>query len=192
MKIRALAVAVLVFAFCAVGTASASTAMQTIGVNAGVTLPTGDLSDAASTGFFGGGTYTYHLNEQWGLGGDINYHAFGEKDAGYGSFHMIQYGVHGKYFFPMKDAKMSPYAKAGFGIYSLSYDVPSYTIGPFTYGGGTYTSSKTGFSIGAGTTMKLNDKSSWGAEAMYHMVQTEGSSSSMLTVALQYNWKLGK
>jgi hypothetical protein len=192
MKIRALAVATFILAFSIAGAASAGTALQTIGVNAGVTLPTGDLSNVASTGFFGGGTYTYHLNEQWGLGGDINYHSFGKKDTGYGSFHMIQYGVHGKYFFPMKDAKMSPYAKVGFGIYSLSYDLPSQTILGYTVGGGTYTASKTGFSVGVGSTMKLNDKSSWGVEALYHMVQTEGSSSSMATVALQYNWSLGK
>ena len=190
MKVRVLAASALVLALCGVGAASAATAMQTIGVNAGLNLPTGDLSNIAGTGYFVGGTYTYHLNQQWGVGGDINYHGLGDK-SGYGSFHLVQYGVHGKYFFPMKDSKMMPYAKLGLGIYSLSYSVPTVTFLGFTVGGGTYTSSKTGISLGAGTTMKINDKQSWGLEALFHLIQTSGSSSQMLTVGASYNWGLG-
>ena len=202
MKLRTLTASVFVLALGVAGAAQAAAPMQTIGINAGLTLPSGDLSNAVGTGFFGGGTYTYRLNSQFGIVGDVNYHSFGKKTYSQGfysvdeTFSMVQVGAHGKYFFPMKDDKMAPYAKVGLGIYNSSAKLTesSYTIGGFTYPGASRTSSSSdfGFSLGVGTTMKLKNKASWGAEAMYHMVSTSGSSADMITVGLSYNWMVGK
>ena len=191
MKLRILAATVCVLALCSVSTSFAVPA-QTLGINAGLAMPMGDLGDAVGMGFFGGATYTYKLNQQFGVGGDVNYTTFGKKNDVDFKFHMLQFGAHGKYYFPMKDGKMAPYAKVGLGMYNVSETLPGVDILGVTYGGGTYSASKMGFSLGAGTTMKLNDKASWGLEAMYHMVSTEGSSSTFLTFAASYNFALGK
>ena len=201
MKIRALVVAVFVLSIGA-ASAHAAAVSQFIGVNAGLTLPSGDLSNVAGTGFFVGGTYTYRLNEQFGIGGDVNYNSFGKKTFSNEfasvdeTFHMLQIGAHGKYYFPMKDSKMMPYGKVGLGIYNSSAKVetPAYTIGTFTFPGGSTTASSSdfGFSLGVGTTMKISDKATWGVEAMYHIVSTSGSSADMITIGASYNWKMGK
>ena len=192
MKLRILAAAVCVLALCSVSTSFAAPPSQSLGINAGLALPMGDAANAVGMGFFGGGTYTYKLNEQFGVGGDVNYITFGKKNDVDLKFHMLQFGAHGKYYFPMKGGSMAPYAKVGLGMYNVSETMPSYDFLGVTYGGGSASESKMGFSLGAGTTMKLNDKASWGLEAVYHMIQTSGSSTSMFTLGASYNFALGK
>ena len=194
MKFRVLAASMLVLACFAVPMVShAATASQSIGVGAGVVVPTGDAADAVGMGFYGGGTYTYKFNAQFGVGGDVAYNTFGKKNDVDLKFHMLQYGVHGKYYFPMKDAKMAPYLKVGVGMYSISETLPGVDIGGgVIIGGGTYSASKTGFAAGVGTTFAMGPKASFGIEAMYHMIQTEGSSTSMFTAGATYNFMLGK
>lgn len=190
MKIRSIALALCVLAVAAT---AASAATSEVGLNAGVTLPMGDFGDAVGTGFFGGGSYTYHVNEMFGLGADINYHKFGKKDFTFNGstvsddFSAIQYGVHGKYFFKMKTKEM-PYIKVGLGMYSLSEKASS-TVNGVDYSA-TVTDSKFGISAGIGSDWAMSDKASWGIEALYHNIMTDNKSSAMITVGARYNWMM--
>ncbi len=188
MKFRVLVAALMLVAMGAIA-AHAADVKGEFGLNAGVALPTGDLSDAAGTGYFGGGTYTYHVNEMFGVGGDINYYKFGKKDvtilsttsSSEASF--VSYGVHGKYFVKLKTNEM-PYLKVGLGMYSTS--VKGTTTG---LGSVKVTDTNFGFNVGAGADWKINDKTTWGAEVLYHSISSDGGdSANMISVALRYGW----
>jgi outer membrane protein W len=198
MKFRALVIAVFVMAFGAMLAHAAPS--QGLDIHAGLSSPTGDFSKAAGMGFHGGATYCYKLNEQFGVGVDANYHMFGEKSTdmeilGYpvtlkDKFSMIQGAAFAKYFIPMKDAKIAPYLKAGFGYYSMSLKATlSGTGGSQSQ---TTTQSKPGFCGGIGADMKLNDKASVGLEGLYHQIQTDNKAINMFTVAIGYHFNLGK
>lgn len=187
MKFRVLVAALMLVALGAMA-AQAADVKSEFGLNAGVSLPTGDFSDGASTGFFGGGTYTYHVNEMFGVGGDVNYHKFGKKDVTVlattvsSEASVVQYGVHGKYFVKLKTNEM-PYLKVGLGMYSLSVK------GTVNGNSNTASDTKFGFNVGAGADWKLNDKTTWGVEALYHNIQGDnGSSANLITVGLRYGW----
>ena len=188
MKIRTLALTLCALAFVAT---SAMAAASEFGLNAGLALPMGDFADAAGPGFFGGATYTYHVEDMFGLGGDINYHRFGKKSATVGAvsasneLSAVQYGVHGKYFFKLKTKEM-PYIKVGLGMYSLS-DKASATFNGVTRSE-TSSVSKFGISAGVGSDWKMGEKASWGIEALYHNIMTDSKSSAMITVGARYNW----
>ena len=191
MKLRSAALALVVLAFCS-GSAFAATGMSEFGINAGAALPNGDFSDIASTGFFGGATYCYHVNEMIGLGGDVNYHKFGKKDFGGGNYDysIISYGVHAKYFFKLKTSEL-PYLKVGAGMYSLSAKTET-TVPIIGVVKSTATDSKFGFNVGLGADWKINDKNAWGIEALYHNVSADGSTLSIITVGASYSWMMGK
>ncbi len=193
MKFRALVIAVFVMAFGAMLAHAAPS--QGFDIHAGLSAPTGDFSDLVGTGFHGGATYTYKLNEQFGLGIDANYHMLGEKSMdteilGFPvtikeKLSMIQGAAFAKYFIPMKDAKIAPYLKVGFAYYSMSFKTT------LSGSGGsesqTTTESKPGFCGGVGTDIKT-----FGVEALYHQIQTDNKSVNMFTVALGYHFNLGK
>ena len=188
MKIRTLALTLCALAFVAT---SAMAAASEFGLNAGLALPMGDFADAAGPGFFGGASYTYHVEDMFGLGGDINYDRFGKKSATVGAvsasneFSAVQYGVHGKYFFKLKSNE-TPYLKVGLGMYALS-DKASSTGGATNYSA-TTSDTKFGYSLGLGADWKMSEKSSWGIEALYHNIQTDRKSATMITVGARYNW----
>jgi outer membrane protein W len=191
MKFRSVALALAILALCS-GSAFAATGMSEFGINAGVALPNGDFSKISSTGFFGGATYCYHVNEMLGVGGDVNYHKFGKKDVTGGNYDysIINYGVHGKYFFKLKTSEM-PYVKVGLGMYSLSAKVKA-TVPILGTVSSTATDTKFGFNAGVGADWKINDKNAWGIEALYHNISTDGKTLAMITVGASYSWMMGK
>jgi len=177
--------------------------MQQIGVTAGFASPTGDFGKAAGSGWLAGATYCYGLNSMWGIGLDANYYGFGSKsfDDGLGGSEkiqptLVQVTAHVKYFFPMKGSKMMPYVKGGLGIYDLSEKATGTFLGNSI--SATNSSSNFGFNLGLGDTWSMGSKSSWGLEALYHIISSSSSngsgssSANMFTVAANYNWGLGK
>jgi opacity protein-like surface antigen len=155
-------------------------------------MPTGDVSDFVGMGFHVGGNYDYKLDEQFGIGADLNYHMLGQKTFGEikTKLNALQIGANGKYFFPTKDAKLQPYLKVGLGLYNLSSEV-STTVGSVTISS-TTSDSKFGFSGGLGLTIASTSKASYGVEALYHAISTEGSSTNLFTLGVAYNFMMGK
>jgi hypothetical protein len=147
------------------------------GVDAGMSVPTGDYSDAASTGWHLGGTGTYMLNDRWGWGGDLMYHSWSGSDQlnaamesafGPGSefnWSAVQTTAHGMYRFPtMSNAK--PFAMFGMGLYSVS--------GKLNSPSGDAHDSETdlGFNFGGGVDFMSTGNTNWGLVGAYHMIPT--------------------
>jgi hypothetical protein len=147
------------------------------GGDAGMSFPTGDYSNAASTGWHLGGTGTYMVNDRWGWGGDLAYHAWNGSDqlntateAVYGpgssfKWTALQTTAHGMYrFSTMSSAK--PFATFGMGLYSVTgkLDSPS---------GNAHTSeTDLGFNFGGGVDFLTTGNMSWGLSGTYHMIPT--------------------
>src|SRR6266699_5698837 len=61
--------------------AGASKGNWTFAAQVGASVPTGDFSNDAATGWNLGGQANYWMNPQWGFGGDVAYHANNASDA---------------------------------------------------------------------------------------------------------------
>jgi hypothetical protein len=89
-----------------------------------VCIPTGDLSEVASTGWGIGFGIGYWITNSWLIDGQFSYHNFGEKKVGEGvkvngGIVPIELGV--AYMF-MKDSKYRPYLTLRTGFYSYQSD----------------------------------------------------------------------
>src|SRR5688572_7319666 len=72
--------ALLSLALTAVAAGAVNAGPVWFGVMGGAAVPTGDFSDAASTGFDFGGTATWMVNDMWGVGADVAYHMWNGSD----------------------------------------------------------------------------------------------------------------
>ena len=191
---------------------------QSIGMGGGFTVPTGDLSDLAGTGFHVGGAYTYRVGPQFGLGGDVAYHSLGAKEeSGYDGMvaynvklttHALQAGLHARLYFT-SGSKTEPYLKLGVGLYNIGQKAEvSATDGVNSASASqTVSESKVGLSAGFGLAIGLNDQAALGIEAQYHLIPSSdssklatsiktdsGSASSinLFTLSVSYNFLLAK
>jgi len=179
------------------GTANAGS--DFIGLSGGLGMPTGDYSNAAANGWQIGATGTHMLNDQWGIGGDLAYHAWGgSQDAnnaaelafGPGSeFHWnsIQATAHAVMAFPTQ-SNVKPYATAGLGLYNmgLKLDSPS--------GNTSTTKAEFGFNVGAGMNFLTSSTMRWGVQGTYHIVPAKndlGADVNFFQVGLNVLWGLG-
>ena len=166
----------------------------TIGVVAGLTLPFGDLGDAAGAGFNMGGEYCYHVSDVFGVGGDLVYHKLGNKDVTVGNatstskYSTVQYGVHAKYMIPSA-SEVHPYLKAGLGLYSGKVSAES------NFGGNTYkveaSHTDFGLNFGGGADWKLNETMSWGVNGAYHYISSSGNAGTMISLDVGLKWGIG-
>lgn len=146
LRKRSLLIAVLALALTAPAAHAAGAWM--IGVNGGLTIPTGDFgSDDPNTGLDAksgpqfGLDICYMVNDKIAVGVDgswvQNKHgAEGSvEDLGGGltltankdKFKVLRFGAHGKYMFPMEGSSVHPYVTLGAGIYNLKEDY-EYTL----------------------------------------------------------------
>lgn len=174
MKTRVVIAALL--ALTIAGRASAASNMSWLGVQAGGSIPTGDLGDVADPGFVVAGTFCYPVNEMWGIGADLGWHKWGKKNSI--ELSSIQYTANVRYMFPAGESKMHPYAKAGVGAYSTSVKDGD-------------SSTDAGFNIGGGVNWMASDKMSWGLDAAYHYISSEGDAANMITAAVGVAWGVG-
>ncbi len=186
MKFKTLAAAA--FALALAASPSHAAGSTSFGINVGVNLPTGDFGDIASLGYFGGVTGTMMINDQFGIGGDINFHSFGVNNdyeealavlAGESvdvSWSAIQVTPHAKFLFS-KGGDFIPYARVGLGIYNTKFKIETATSGDSEE-----SSSDFGYNLGIGGMKKLGDKMAMGVELLYHSISSEGESANLFTV----------
>lgn len=194
MKIKAIILAALVAAMFAT---SAQAAGGQVGVTGGVSFPFGDFSDVASTGFNVGLTGDWNLTEQFAVGGEVGWHGFGGNDdfekslsADAGSsvdatISLIPVLVHAKWLIP-GSASMMPYLKGGLGFYNSKFKAE------WSGGSDEETNTDFGFELGGGVNYKLNENLTWGVDAAFQSIQTDGDSSNMATVRAQLLFGVGK
>jgi outer membrane protein W len=144
-----------------------------IGVNGGLSLPTGDFGDEtlldAKSGFLIGGCIDYQFNDMFTVGVEgafmSNKHGIEgtttdlSPPAGdfvtydKAKFTTIPVLLHGMYWLPMKDSKLHPYGLLGLGIYSVKYKEEGHGVllgTPFTYTSESDPKSKFGGKLGLG------------------------------------------
>jgi opacity protein-like surface antigen len=132
------------------------------------------------------------LNEQFGIGGDLGYHAWGaseDVEAALApdeeiSWSAIQATAHGTMMFPTQ-SNVKPYAQLGFGLYNLAFKFES-PSGDFDD-----SESKFGFNIGGGMNFLTSGNSRWGMGAAVHFVPAEddlGSDVNFYTLGVNVLW----
>lgn len=197
MKLRALLLATVLIAF---GSVAHAGARQSIGVNVGLAMPTGDLSDAVGMGYLVGADYEYRINQQFGVGLDVDYFALGGKSTSTtyrGSTRTVkeqapggQAILFGRYYVPLKKSPFAPYVMLALEKVRIGFK------STVTYGGRSVTTEekqdKVGFGVGVGATRPLNDQLTGGLELGIHQIQTTGESTNLFTVALSCSYNLGK
>ena len=143
---------------------------------AGVSMPTGDMSDGAGTGFhFQGGSAFRPGKLPFTLRGELAYHHFGQKDFTVvstqpnrtvtytGKSSSIAGAIDAAYALPMGN-RMKPYLLGGPGIYSNRSEVAT-TGGTPT----TTTDTKMGLNVGGGMNFAFVGRKAF-LEARYHHV----------------------
>lgn len=156
-----------------------------IGGTAGFSLPFGDFADQANVGFNIGIIGDYYAAPNWAFGGEISWHTFGGNDdlekglsAELGipvdfEVRVLPIVGHVKYLIPAET--MSPYARAGLGLFNLNFETEAGTSSSDD------SETKLGFLLGGGVTF-LGSRVSYGGEAFYQYIATEGDATNMLVI----------
>lgn len=171
---KKLSIILLILAFVSTVTFAQDKKMG-VSVQGALVLPMGDFGDVAEMGFGGTGTFLYNLNKNLSITGTVGYISFsGKDDIGLDdySFSMIPILAGVRYYFTPD--KFKPYVSGQLGIYStsVSYTMPSYTIGGVTFGGGEVDASDSefGFAFGGGFLMPLGTSMNLDVNAAYNIV----------------------
>jgi len=157
-----------------------STGSWTFGLQGGMSMPTGDFGDVASTGYNFGGQADYWMNSQWGFGADVAYHANNASDAVQAAltlidpgaemkFSTIQYGVHTTYMIPTQGGTMFPYLQGGAGAYNVKTKIEGGSAP------GDVSENKLGFNMGAGVDFRATPTVNLGVNGTYHYISADPS-----------------
>jgi len=170
----------------------------------GLTVPTGDFSAKdqldASAGFGLGGSIDYGLTPKFalGVGGSWNRNKHDEEGKTVAvtggtavfskdKFDTWQFDAHGKYMLPTSGA-VGSYLLLGLGVYNTTenYEGTVTPTGgsPSSVTGKTTTDSRFGGKFGVGSSYKLNQMWSLGAEANYNFISEDKDKTGVS--ALQY------
>jgi opacity protein-like surface antigen len=173
---------------------AAHAANWTVGVNGGLTKPTGDAGKDLKMGPVGGITVCMHVNDMIAVGVDGNFFRNKHKDVGVtedlgggdtatldkDNITLMSGGVHGMYMFPVGEAsKVSPFALAGLGFYNAKEDyqetvVLSGTTFVFTdESDGVKGSTRFGGKVGAGAMFKATEKVGISLSGDYNIVSLD-------------------
>lgn len=195
MKFKAV---VLGVALSTLSVGAAHAGSNWIGFSGGAGIPTGDYGDAAAMGWHVGATGTHMMNDAWGIGADLAYHAWGGSDdlnaaleASFGpgsefSWSAIQADVHGVMMIPTQ-SNVKPYAQVGVGLYNIGAKLSTPS------GDADDSQSKMGFNVGAGMDFAGTGNTRWGVAGAYHIVPAEedlGSDVNFFSVGLNFKWGL--
>jgi len=165
-----------------------------INVGAGASIPNGDFSDVASTGWVGTIGGEFGVGAKVNLGVEFGYHSWGVKDEfktandlSDATFTGLQYTAFGTYSFAMSNPKNRPYLKGGLGMYDLKTKVT-----PTGFSEVSDSQNKFGWNAGLGFDHEVSPMYTLGIIGEYHSVQTEGTSTNFITVGAKLGWGMGK
>lgn len=159
-----------------------------IGVSGGASIPTGDLSNAVSTGYNVNGHITYgNPTFPFQIRGDVGYNSFSGKSSVCSgsdcSARAIGFTGNLVYTFPMPAAQVRPYLLGGAGVYNMKAEASS------TSGGTTVSASSSendfGFNLGGGLILPLSGFNAF-VEAKYTQVNAKngGGNSKFIPISV--------
>ncbi len=142
-------ISVLIFMFFLATSITAQKGKMQAGGQVGISIPVGTLSDFANLGFAIQGNFLYGIHPDIDLTGSLGYVSWG-TDADNVSAHSVPLTFGARYYF--QRVNLSPYGLAELGLHfgGVTVDIPSVSIGGFTYGGGSSGGSSTDFGLGLG------------------------------------------
>lgn len=180
----------LVVAFSLMLAGSAFAAGFSVSVTGGMAKFTGDAGEGLKTGMTFGATGDYMINDMWAAGVNLAYlmtkHEEDGEDAATlypgltgeisSKLNILQFGVHAKFFPPMKDSPIAPYLVAGAGMYNWKSE--------FSTDGYSEDVSESDMGIrgGAGMNYAVNEQFGINVEADLHSIMTEDESTNFFTV----------
>lgn len=177
---------------------SSTTGNWTFGINGGATMPTGDFSNVAATGWNFGGQVDYWMNPTWSLGADGAYHS-GNGSSSFNdalvanplfgpgtqfSWSSFQYGVHATYHIPTQGGQMYPYLQGGMGGYNMGAKIDGGLLP------GSTSDNKFGFNIGAGMDFRASPNMNLGVSGTYHYVTTDPSATNWFGIQGRVTFKV--
>ncbi len=147
-----------------------------LGISGGASIPTGDLSQFANTGYNVGGHVALGTPAlPISFRGDVNYDNFGAKGTGSSNAHIWSYTANAVYEVPTMTG-IRPYVIGGIGGFTPG---ASYTSGGTTV---TATSgTKFGFDVGGGLTIPLSGFNAF-VEARYNRYNDGGGTTSFVPI----------
>ncbi len=147
-----------------------------LGISGGASIPTGDLSQFANTGYNVGGHVALGTPAlPISFRGDVNYDNFGAKGTGSSNAHIWSYTANAVYEVPTMTG-IRPYVIGGIGGFTPG---ASYTSGGTTV---TATSgTKFGFDVGGGLTIPLSGFNAF-VEARYNRYNDGGGATSFVPI----------
>ncbi|MDR1679558.1 MAG: porin family protein [Prevotellaceae bacterium] len=159
---------VIFTAILAIATAVSVNAQWKVGANLGLQVPTGTFGDVSGTGFGLAANGEYLATENIGIGAQLGYYSFGEKESGSGSWSIVPITVTGKYYFMTEGLK--PYAGLDLGFYSLSYEVDLGILGA------NVSTSETKFGLAPVVGLQYDFSDNWALDAnlKYNYITTSG------------------
>ncbi|NOX18452.1 MAG: hypothetical protein GXO87_09270 [Chlorobi bacterium] len=154
------------------GTTQAQKGAMAVGVQAGLSLPMGSFSDAASLGFGGMGSFIYGINKSIDLVGSIGYITYTTDVDGW-SWSTIPILAGARYYFGNGATRF--YGLANIGIYASSSTV-TVDLGPYFGGSQSYSASSSdfGFSFGGGVKLPIGKTMFFDANAKYNTAGGSG------------------
>ena len=177
-------VVVATVAAIAVSTASVASAQGvtsatkpfSLGISGGASIPTGDLSNYANTGYNVGGHIALGTPAlPISFRGDVNYDNFGAKGSGNGNAHIWSYTANAVYEVPTMTG-IRPYVIGGVGGFKPG---ASYSSGGSTVSASG--STQFGFDVGGGITIPLSGFNTF-IEARYNHFNDNGGSTSFVPI----------
>jgi hypothetical protein len=184
MKRIVLGFAVLALALPAAAGAQVPSVPGTIelSVLGGPSVPMGDFSDFAATGYGIGVDGSYYVVPAFGVGANIIYNSYNAQDSAPSvdaNMTIWEFTAHGKYTF--MPGPISPYGKVALGWFRSGVEV------------GTETVSSSDMGVGAGVGAQWHPPTSnMGvfAEAMYNNIFTDGSSTNYVSFRAGVNFHI--
>jgi hypothetical protein len=174
-------IAILAGMFMLVAGSSFAAAGDTwFGVTVGAAMPTGDAADAVKTGP-GATVYgSYGLARNCALGIEAGLYQLGGDVLSDLTWTIMPVTAFTTYTLPMSNPKMRPYVTAGLGLYYLNdkLDLPAPA-------GHEDSASDFGFDVGLGYDHEMSPNFTLGLLGAYHMIQTEGESTSLYTLGMK-------
>ncbi|MBI5021101.1 MAG: outer membrane beta-barrel protein [Ignavibacteriales bacterium] len=166
-------VSVLMLILVVTGIGFAQEGQMKAGVGLELALPMGTFGDFAGTGIGGTANFLYQLNNQISLSGTAGYISWGGKDFGVFSYSYsaIPILVGGRYYFTEGDGRVYGSAEIGMYMFSWTFESPTYTVGPYSFGGEvSETSSEFTIAPGIGYEMKIGDNMNLDLAAKYLVI----------------------
>lgn len=158
--------------------ATTAPAGPSFGVFGGATIPIGDLSDGAKTGFNVGGLVNFTIPPfPLGLRADVSYQRLNLKNGLDGNYSLFGGDLNALFTVPL-EGTVTPYLTGGVGFYRITTDVTVTGLGS-----GSNSQNKFALNGGGGLQFNLSGISTF-VEARYLYIFTDVTKTSMIPISV--------